>query len=39
MTLAQVRKLPATTEVEIAARALGSSRSASYEAIRTGASP
>lgn len=39
MTLAQVRKLPATTEVEIAARALGSSRSASYEAIRNGRFP
>lgn len=39
MTLTQIRKLPATIDVETAACALGHSRSASYEAIRTGRFP
>jgi Helix-turn-helix domain len=39
LTLAQVRKLPATTDVATAARALGFGRSTSYEAIRTGEFP
>lgn len=39
LTLAQVRKLPATVDVATAARALGFSRSTLYEAIRTGQSP
>jgi hypothetical protein len=39
MTLAQVRKLPATIDVPTAASALGISRSSLYEAIRTGSAP
>jgi predicted site-specific integrase-resolvase len=39
MTLAQVRRLPATTDVPTAAKALGISRAGLYEAIRTGRSP
>jgi len=39
LTLAQVRKLPATIDVPTAARALGISRSTLYEAIRVGRSP
>jgi hypothetical protein len=39
LTLAQVRKLPATVDVTTAARALGFGRSALYEAIRAGNSP
>jgi hypothetical protein len=39
LTLAQVRKLPATVDVTTAARALGVGRGALYEAIRTGESP
>ena len=39
LTLAEVRKLPATVDVETAAKALGCSRSTAYEAIRAGAFP
>jgi hypothetical protein len=39
MTLAQVRKLPATVDVGTAASALGVGRSTLYEAIRLGESP
>jgi hypothetical protein len=39
LTLAQVRKLPATVDVPTAAKALGVGRASLYEAIRTGASP
>jgi hypothetical protein len=39
LTLAQVRKLPATVDVGTAARALGISRAGLYEAIRAGQSP
>jgi hypothetical protein len=39
LTLAQVRKLPATVDVPTAARALGIGRSTLYEAIRLGSSP
>jgi excisionase family DNA binding protein len=39
LTLAQVRKLPATIDVATAAQALGVSRSTLYEAIRCGQSP
>lgn len=39
LTLAQVRKLPATVDVGTAARALGVGRATLYEAIRIGKSP
>jgi predicted site-specific integrase-resolvase len=39
LTLAQVRKLPATVDVPTAALALGISRSTLYEWIRIGQSP
>jgi predicted DNA-binding transcriptional regulator AlpA len=39
LTLAEVRKLPATIDVETAAAALGVSRSTAYEAIRTNSFP
>ena len=39
MTLAQVRKLPATVDVPTAASALGVGKSTLYEAIKVGASP
>lgn len=39
LTLAEVRELPATVDVETAARALGVSRSTAYEAIRLGTFP
>ena len=39
LTLAEVRKLPATVDVETAAAALGVSRSTAYEAIRCNAFP
>jgi len=39
LTLAQVRKLPATIDVAVAASALGIGRSTLYEAIRLGESP
>jgi hypothetical protein len=39
LTLSQVRRLPATIDVAVAAQALGYSRSHSYEAIRTGCFP
>lgn len=39
MTLAQVRKLPATVDVGTAALVLGIGRSTLYEAIRLGESP
>jgi hypothetical protein len=39
LTLAQVRKLPATTDVGTSAQALGIGRATLYEAIRTGTSP
>jgi Helix-turn-helix domain len=39
LTLAQVRKLPATTDVATASQALGLGRSTSYDAIRTGEFP
>ncbi len=39
LTLAQVRKLPATCDVGTAAAALGFGRSTAYEAIRTGDFP
>jgi hypothetical protein len=39
LTLAQVRRLPATVDVGTAARALGIGRSTLYEAIRLGESP
>ena len=39
LTLAQVRKLPATTDVPTAASALGIGKSTLYEAIKLGASP
>ncbi len=39
MTLAQVRKLPATVDVSTAACALGIGRSTLYDAIRLGQSP
>jgi predicted DNA-binding transcriptional regulator AlpA len=39
LTLAEVRKLPATIDVETAAAALGVSRSTAYEAIRLGTLP
>lgn len=38
-TLAEVRKWPATVDVETAATALGVSRSTAYEAIRCGTFP
>jgi len=38
-TLAEVRKWPATVDVETAAGALGVSRSTAYEAIRCGSFP
>jgi excisionase family DNA binding protein len=39
LTLAEVRRLPATVDVETAAAVLGCSRSTAYEAIRTGTFP
>jgi hypothetical protein len=39
LTLAEVRKLPATVDVGTAARALGIGRATLYEAIRVGNSP
>jgi Helix-turn-helix domain len=39
MTLAEVRKLPATVDVPTAAAALGFSRSTAYESIRRGDFP
>ena len=39
LTLAEVRKLPATVDVETAAAALGVSRSTAYESIRLGTFP
>ena len=39
LTLAQVRRLPATVDVPTAATALGVGRSTLYEAIRLGSSP
>jgi helix-turn-helix protein len=39
MTLAQVRKLPATCNVEVAAQALGISRASAYAAIASGDFP
>lgn len=39
LTLAEVRKLPATCDVTTAAAALGVSRAALYEAHRTGLCP
>ena len=39
LTLAEVRKLPATIDVDTAATVLGCSRSTAYEAIRTGTFP
>jgi hypothetical protein len=39
LTLAQVRRLPATIDVPTAARALGIGKSTLYEAIKLGASP
>jgi hypothetical protein len=39
LTLAQVRRLPATIDVPTAARALGIAKSTLYEAIKLGASP
>ena len=39
LTLAQVRKLPATVDVPTAARALGIGKSTLYEAIKLGSSP
>lgn len=39
LTLAQVRKLPATVPVPVAAQALGIGRATLYEAIRCGESP
>ena len=39
LTLAQVRKLPATIDVPTAARALGIGKSTLYEAIKLGSSP
>lgn len=39
LSLAEVRKLPATVDVKTAARALGVSRSTAYEAIRQGTFP
>lgn len=39
LTLAQVRKLPATCSVEDAAAAIGVSRTCAYELIRTGEAP
>lgn len=39
LTLAQVRKLPATVDVGTAAAALGIGRSTLYEAIKVGESP
>jgi hypothetical protein len=39
LTLAQVRRLPATVDVPTAAKALGIGRSTLYEAIRIGQSP
>ncbi len=39
LTLAQVRKLPATTDVATAASALGVGRTTLYESIRLGCSP
>jgi hypothetical protein len=39
LTLAEVRKLPATVDVETAAAALGVSRRTAYEAIRAGTFP
>lgn len=39
LTLAQIRKLPATVDVGTAASALGIGRSTLYEAIRVGESP
>jgi excisionase family DNA binding protein len=39
MTLAQVRKLPATVDLSTAAQALGVGRSTIYEAVRSGRCP
>jgi hypothetical protein len=39
LTLAQVRRLPATVDVPTAARALGIGKSTLYEAIKLGSSP
>lgn len=39
LTLAEVRKLPATVDVETAAAALGVSKSTAYESIRCGTFP
>ena len=39
LTLAEIRKWPATVDVETAAAALGVSRSTAYEAIRTNSFP
>jgi hypothetical protein len=39
LTLAQVRRLPATIDVPTAARALGIGKTTLYEAIRVGSSP
>lgn len=39
LTLAQIRKLPATVDVETAAAALGVSRSTAYEWLRAGEFP
>ena len=39
LTLAQVRKLPATVDVPTAAAVLGIGRATLYEAIKTGQSP
>ncbi len=39
LTLAEIRGLPATVDVETAAAAIGISRSTAYEAIRAGTFP